>query len=175
MEVLIARMSTATSFYSFMGHDFFDTIFSECLSDKCKVVIARIVGPKQTYRTGRSQRQRKTNEFLKIQGLDIERFKYKGKFCKQNRRLVHIAIIMFTLLSLTLSVIITDKSKAESQDTKKSKGTKVSIGRVRSELAGEELKMAITQPVKESVTAGKAIIGLGARVGRWFSSLIKAH
>ena len=82
MEVLIAQMSTATSF---MGHDFFNTIFSECLSDKCKVVIARIVGPKPTYRTGRSQRQQKTNEFLKIQGLDIERFKYKGKLCKQNR------------------------------------------------------------------------------------------
>ena len=76
---------------------------------------------------------------------------------------------------LTLSVVITDKSKAESLDTKKNKGNKVSIGRVRSELASEELKVAITQPVKESVTAGKAVIGLGARVGRWFSSLMKAH
>ncbi len=79
---------------------------------------------------------------------------------------------MFTFIAFH-SVIITDKSQAKTETKKKPKPTnEVNIERVRSELAGEEVKMAVTQPMKETVTAGKAVIGLGARLGRWFSSLV---
>ncbi len=76
-------------------------------------------------------------------------------------------------LVTSIAVVITDKSQAKTETQKKSKLTnKVNSERVRSELAGEEVKMAVTQPVKETVSAGKAVIGLGARLGRWFSSLV---
>ena len=84
MEILIARMNNA-NYAGFMAQDFFETIFTENLSDKCKVVIARIVGPKATFAAGigsNETRRRKTAEFLRDHGLDIEKFKYKGKFCK---------------------------------------------------------------------------------------------
>ncbi len=70
----------------------------------------------------------------------------------------------------SIAVVITDKSQAKTETKKKSKLTNVvNIERVRSELAGKEVKMAVTQPVKETVSAG---IGLGARLGRWFSSFV---
>ncbi len=68
-------------------------------------------------------------------------------------------------------VVITDKSQAETK-TRTKPTNKGNIERVRSELAGEEFKMAVTQPVKETVAAGKAIIGFGVRLGQWFSSLV---
>ncbi len=83
--------------------------------------------------------------------------------------LLHPCHLEFTFIA----VIITDKSQAKTETKKKPKLTnEVNIERVRSELAGEEVKMAVTQPVKETVSAGKAVIGLGARLGRWFSSLV---
>ncbi len=76
-------------------------------------------------------------------------------------------------LTLFHAVVITDKSAQGEKKKKKAHSTnKVSISRVQSELVGEEFKVAIMKPAKETVTAGKAVIGLGARLGRWFSSLV---
>ena len=42
------------------------------------------------------------------------------------------------------------------------------ISKLRSELTGEEIKQVVTQPIKETVTAGKSLLGLGQRIGSWF-------
>ncbi len=79
IDILISRLNTK-DYRSFYAQDFFQTIFSKNLAKKCKMVIARIVGGKQT-REGQSVSV-KTEEFLKNQGLDMKSLKFKGNFCK---------------------------------------------------------------------------------------------
>ena len=52
---------------------------------------------------------------------------------------------------------------------------KTKIAKLRSELTGEEVKMVVTQPVKETISAGKSLLGLGQRFGSWLGSLIKSQ
>ena len=99
--------------------------------------------------------------------MDMKSLKFKGNFCKY-----YLYILVTNLICFFYnSVVITDKSQAETK-TRTKPTNKVNIERVRSELAGEEFKIAVTQPVKETVAAGKSIIGFGARLGQWFSSLV---
>ena len=84
MEILIARMNTTPRHYSYMSLDFFQTMFTENLADKCKIVIARIVDDKDSSKTSTSRRGRrsttKPKDLIKMNGLDTEQ--YKGKLCK---------------------------------------------------------------------------------------------
>ena len=48
------------------------------------------------------------------------------------------------------------------------------ISRLRAQLMGEEVREAVTGPVKETLTAGKALVNLGQRLSSWVSSLIKS-
>ena len=82
IEVLISRLSTKDH-WSIFGQDFFQTILSENAANKCEMVIARIVGGKQTRSASRGRSVSvKTEDFLKNQGLDMKTLKFKGNFCK---------------------------------------------------------------------------------------------
>ena len=74
-------------------------------------------------------------------------------------------------------VTITDEVKASKKKHKKGPAVKdparMEIDKLHSELAGEEIKVAVTQPVKETISAGKSLLGLGQRFGSWLGSLIK--
>ena len=52
---------------------------------------------------------------------------------------------------------------------------KMEVDKLRSELTGEEIKVAVTQPVKETISAGKSLLGLGQKFGSWLGSLIKSQ
>lgn len=173
IEILIARMNSG-DYWNHFGFSFFESLLGENLAANCTLVLARVVTPKETNARG-STRDQKTSDCLKSQGLDIQKFKYKGKFCKCSKLYLVIILVNFSPPPYHL-VVITDKSRAKSKGKKVTKsGSKVNIERVRIELASRELQVAVTQPVKETVTAGKAIIGLGARLGRWFSSFVHAQ
>lgn len=76
-------------------------------------------------------------------------------------------------------VTISDEAKLSKKKPKKGQTVidpvKVEIDRLRSELTGEEIKMAVAQPVKETISAGKSLLGLGQRFGSWLGSLIKSQ
>ena len=75
--------------------------------------------------------------------------------------------------------VIADKAKQSKKKPKKGETpedpVKTNIAKLRSELTGEELKMVLTQPVKETISAGKSLLGLGQRFGSWLGSLIKSQ
>ena len=48
------------------------------------------------------------------------------------------------------------------------------ISRLRAHLLGEEVKEAVVAPVKETVSAGKALINMGQRFSSWIVSLVKS-
>ena len=48
------------------------------------------------------------------------------------------------------------------------------VARLRARLLGEEVKEVVTAPVKETLTAGKAMLQLGQRLSSWVSSLVKS-
>ena len=76
-------------------------------------------------------------------------------------------------------VTIADEAKLSKKKPKKGQTVKdpvkVEIDKLRSELTGEEIKVAVTQPVKETISAGKSLLGLGQRFGSWLGSLIKSQ
>ena len=73
-------------------------------------------------------------------------------------------------------VTITDEPKLSSKKGQTIEDSvRMEIDKLRSELTGEEIKVAVTQPVKETVSAGKSLLGLGQRFGSWLGSLIKSH
>ena len=43
---------------------------------------------------------------------------------------------------------------------------------LRAKLVGEDWMEAITKPVKETISSGKALAGLGQRLGSWVGRLI---
>ena len=47
----------------------------------------------------------------------------------------------------------------------------VAISQLRARLLGEEVKMAVVTPVKETVSAGKALLNMGQRLSSWVASL----
>jgi hypothetical protein len=50
----------------------------------------------------------------------------------------------------------------------------VAISQLRARLLGEEVKMAVVAPVKETVSAGKALLNMGQRLSTWVTSLVKS-
>jgi hypothetical protein len=76
-------------------------------------------------------------------------------------------------------VTISDEAKQSKKKPKKGQTVKdpvkTEIDKLRSELTGEEIKVAVTQPVKETISAGKSLLGLGQRFGSWLGSIIKSQ
>ena len=68
------------------------------------------------------------------------------------------------------TAVIADEDKHKSKDPVSTK-----IAKLRSEMEREEFKMAVTEPVKETVSAGKSLLGLGQKFSSWLSSLIKSQ
>lgn len=50
----------------------------------------------------------------------------------------------------------------------------IAISQLRSHLLGEEVKEAVIKPVKETMSAGKALLNVGQRFSTWISSLVKS-
>ena len=69
----------------------------------------------------------------------------------------------------------TKKSKKSKEDQSGEDPVKSKISKLRSELMGEEIKQTVTQPVKETVSAGKSLLGLGQRFGSWLGSLTESQ
>ena len=57
---------------------------------------------------------------------------------------------------------------------KKDADMTTSASRLRAFLQGEEVKEAVVAPVKETVSAGKAVINMGQRFSSWLASLVKS-
>ena len=50
------------------------------------------------------------------------------------------------------------------------KGVEKEIADLRASLLGEELKETISQPVKETMSAGKTLLDAGQRLASWIGS-----
>lgn len=71
---------------------------------------------------------------------------------------------------------VIDPSKAsKSKGKKKGRSHQKGMAELRASLMGEQLTEMVTQPVKETMSAGKALIGLGQRFTGWLGSLVKAN
>ena len=55
-----------------------------------------------------------------------------------------------------------------------SEGVSQDLALVRAALLGEELRERVTQPVKETLSAGSMVLDAGQRLSGWIASLIKA-
>lgn len=68
------------------------------------------------------------------------------------------------------------KSKSKSKKNKSGQETdKVAVvSQLRACLLGEEVKIAVTAPMKETVSAGKSLINMGQRFSSWVTSIIKS-
>ena len=78
------------------------------------------------------------------------------------------------IVTIADEAIKTSKKKPKKGQTVEDP-VKMEIDKLRSELTGEEIKVAVTQPVKETISAGKSLLGLGQRFGSWLGSLIKSQ
>ena len=67
------------------------------------------------------------------------------------------------------------KGKSKKKQNPEETGVKGGISMLRRELMGEEVKEVVVTPVKETVTAGKALLGLGQRLTHWIGGLVRAH
>ena len=76
----------------------------------------------------------------------------------------------------TTDVVADEGSKKAKKSKRKGKegGVKEGVATLRSELLGEERRTVVVQPVKETITAGKALLGLGHRLGGWLATLGRA-
>ena len=72
---------------------------------------------------------------------------------------------------LLCAVVVADDDKQKS----KKDPVNMKVNKLRSELSGYEFKMAITQPVKETLSAGKSLLSLGQRFSGWLRSLVKSQ
>jgi hypothetical protein len=61
-------------------------------------------------------------------------------------------------------VAISDAKQSKKGKTTVEDPVKMEIDKLRSELTSAELKAAVAQPIKETISAGK---GLGQRFGSW--------
>ena len=52
---------------------------------------------------------------------------------------------------------------------------KAGIAQLHSELTREEYKSAVSQPIKETITAGKSLLNLGQRFSNWLGLLVKSR
>lgn len=50
----------------------------------------------------------------------------------------------------------------------------LTMSQLRTHLLGGEVKEAVMTPVKETVSAGKALVGMGQRFSSWVVSLVKS-
>ena len=66
------------------------------------------------------------------------------------------------------------KSKRKSKKNKLDEDVTTAIAQLRSRLLGEEIKEVVTAPVKETMSAGKALLGMGQRLTSWVTSLVKS-
>ena len=86
---------------------------------------------------------------------------------------------MHTHTTLLIIVTIIDEGMLSKKKPKKGQTVedpvRMEIDKLRSELTSEEIKVAVTQPVKETISAGKSLLGLGQRFGSWLGSLIKSQ
>ena len=86
-----------------------------------------------------------------------------------------------TLYSCVSAGVIADpgfKTKGKSKKKKNQEneaGVKGAISELRGKLLGEEVKEVVVRPVKETMTAGKALLGLGHRLTHWVGGLVRAH
>ena len=81
-------------------------------------------------------------------------------------------------MSPSLGVIADPSVKVSKKQKKlkkgdKSEGVSGDLTRLRAALLGEELRERVIQPVKETLSAGKMLMGAGQRLSRWIGSLVK--
>ena len=81
-----------------------------------------------------------------------------------------------SLMYFLSSGIIADSSVKFKKQKKgdKSEGVSQDLAQLRAALSGEELRERVTQPVKETLSAGKSLLDAGQRFSRWISGLIKS-
>ena len=82
---------------------------------------------------------------------------------------------MTPLISIAVAIIadgdkLSKKAKKTTDDPVKAR-----IAQLHSELTREEYKAAVSQPVKETITAGKSLLNLGQRFSNWLGSLVKSQ
>ena len=75
---------------------------------------------------------------------------------------------------LYATAIIADDIKPSKKSKHEEDPAKKKIAELRSQLKKKELKRALTQPLEETVSAGKSLLGLGQRFGSWLGSMIKS-
>ena len=88
----------------------------------------------------------------------------------------------YSLLNVVYTIdVVADKEVKQKRRKKSKKGKKmeetdvaVVVSQLRARLLGEEVKVAVTAPVKETLSAGKALLNVGQRFSSWVSSLIKS-
>lgn len=68
-------------------------------------------------------------------------------------------------------VKVSKKTKTDSAED----SVKTRIAQLRTELTREEFKAVVTQPMKETITAGKSLLSLGQRFSNWLGSLMKSQ
>ena len=66
------------------------------------------------------------------------------------------------------------RTKKRGKKAKLDRDTATAITQLRSWLRGEEVKDVVTKPVKETLSAGKALLGMGQRFSSWVTSIVKS-
>ena len=67
-----------------------------------------------------------------------------------------------------------DKTQKKQKKGDESEGVSWDLALLRAALLGEELRERVTQPVKETLSAGEILLGAGQRLSRWISSFVKS-
>ena len=93
-------------------------------------------------------------------------------FCsKENTRLYNISADVLANMDVSQGK---RKSKRKNKKNKLDEDVATAIAQLRSRLLGEEIKEVVTAPVKETMSVGKSLLGMGQRLTSWVTSFIKS-
>ena len=96
--------------------------------------------------------------------------------------LLGIFTVIVIIWGFAIADVLADKEVAQ-QRTRRSRKkqskldadmTAAILSQLRAHLLGEEVKMAVVTPVKETVSAGKALLNMGQKLSSWVASLVKS-
>jgi hypothetical protein len=159
VDIMVALTSANPYAIDFMTVQFYQCLVEENLLDKCRAVVLRI----SHWKGERGFKPITADEVLTKCGLS------KDKAPKLQEKLYVVA-----------DGTVKQQKKRRSSGKKKAKqqlnetDVAAKFSQLRAHLLGEEVKVAVTAPVKETVSAGKALLSLGQRFSSWVTSLVKS-
>jgi hypothetical protein len=161
VDVLVVTTLNGPWSVDFLAKEFFQCLVEEKLLDQCKAVVVRI----SAWKTDNTWLHRSSIKPLTADAILSESGLNAAKTIQDK---------LYVLADKEVDQTTRRSRKKKKKQPKLDADMTVAISQLRARLLGEEVKMAVVAPVKETVSAGKALLNMGQRLSTWVTSLVKS-